>query len=337
MDKFQASLEDEIRREETANKNKRHKIEILKREYEEISRQYDLFKDTQQKTTRDMETKVHNEKHTRATLDKERNALASLVADLKQVNAHLSRDISRAKMFNKKDEEKKLKREELKKLELDIRDRNEKIENHDKCLDRERRRLDDRNLTKKQQEITMGIKQDYNKLVIDINISESRISELTGLKEMTYKNLEDILADKLALDRENDTLEQKIAGKGMSDEEAKEKQFDAEREQIKKIQNSLKFAQENAKNLLERLNKEEAKAKDMHEEKIRLQQEFAVLNEDMAEAKAMQARNREELIRMQIKLSQLNASELRLTEEVNDLVEHNTAFIKKNDELELDN
>jgi hypothetical protein len=37
MEKFVKSLDDEIKREEMSNKNKRHKIEILKREYDEIS------------------------------------------------------------------------------------------------------------------------------------------------------------------------------------------------------------------------------------------------------------------------------------------------------------
>ena len=37
LEKYVKSLEDEIKREELSNKNKRHKIEILKREYDEIS------------------------------------------------------------------------------------------------------------------------------------------------------------------------------------------------------------------------------------------------------------------------------------------------------------
>jgi len=37
MEKYVKSLEEGIHREEMSNKNKRHKIEILKREHEEIS------------------------------------------------------------------------------------------------------------------------------------------------------------------------------------------------------------------------------------------------------------------------------------------------------------
>ncbi len=40
LEKYIKALDDEIRREEMNNKNKRHKIEILKREYEEISKNF---------------------------------------------------------------------------------------------------------------------------------------------------------------------------------------------------------------------------------------------------------------------------------------------------------
>ena len=51
----------------------------------------------------------------------------------------------------------------------------------------------------------------------------------------------------------------------------KARQLDAEREQLKKISNSLKFKKENATNLMEQLKEEETKGKDMLDEKIRLQ------------------------------------------------------------------
>lgn len=49
LEKFVKGLEDEIKREELSNKNKRHKIEILKREYDEINNQYADNKDKTQK------------------------------------------------------------------------------------------------------------------------------------------------------------------------------------------------------------------------------------------------------------------------------------------------
>ena len=45
LDKYVKSLEDEIRKEEMNNKNKKHKIEILKREYDEINQRFQQHKD----------------------------------------------------------------------------------------------------------------------------------------------------------------------------------------------------------------------------------------------------------------------------------------------------
>jgi hypothetical protein len=66
-----------------------------------------------------------------------------------------------------------------------VREYNKRIEEADIELDKERRRLESKDLVKKQQEIVMQLKQDSNKIHIDISIAESRIKDLQGLKEMT--------------------------------------------------------------------------------------------------------------------------------------------------------
>ncbi len=88
-------------------------------------------------------------------------------------------------MVNKKDEDRKAKKEKADKLHAIINDLNKAIEDHDIKLDQEKRKLDDRNLLKKQIETTMQLKQDNNKVHIDISIAESRIKDLEGLKAMT--------------------------------------------------------------------------------------------------------------------------------------------------------
>lgn len=49
LEKYVKSLEDEIKREEMNNKNKKHKIEILKREYDEINTKFQAQKEQNQK------------------------------------------------------------------------------------------------------------------------------------------------------------------------------------------------------------------------------------------------------------------------------------------------
>jgi hypothetical protein len=67
----------------------------------------------------------------------------------------MSREIQRNKMFNKKDEDRKAKKEQQDKVQGILKDQNKDIEEHDIRLDQEKRRLDDRHLLKKQMEVTM--------------------------------------------------------------------------------------------------------------------------------------------------------------------------------------
>lgn len=132
-----------------------------------------------------LETKLYNERHTKTILDGERVQVHKKLQDVKTHNQQMSREIQRNKMFNKKDDERKTKKENQDKLKGIITDQNKELEDHDINLDKEMRKLDDRNLLKKQQEVTRQLKQDNNKINIDISIAESRIKDLEGLKEMT--------------------------------------------------------------------------------------------------------------------------------------------------------
>jgi hypothetical protein len=216
-----------------------------------------------------METKLYNEKHTKTVLDTERQIVNKKLGDVRAQNAHMNREISRNKMFNKKDEDRKRKKEEQDTQAAKIRDLNKQIEELDIEYDKESARLKDKNLGKKEQEIVMQLNQDANKVKIDISIAESRIKDLQGLKDMTTSQIKDILTDKRKVDKENSDIDTKIQGRGVSEQEQKQKQLDAEREQIKKIQNNLKFQKETANIVMERLKEEETKAKDMLDEKIK--------------------------------------------------------------------
>jgi len=182
LDKYVRSLEEEIKKEEMNNKNKKHKIDILKREFDEISQRFQGHKDQTSKQIKDMETKLYNERHTKTVLDSERLTVAKKLNNVKGQNAQYSREISRNKMFNKRDEERKEKKDKQEKLSTKIKDFNRDIEENDIELEKEKRRLEDKNLVKKQQEIVMQLSQESNKVHIDISIAESRIKDLDGLK-----------------------------------------------------------------------------------------------------------------------------------------------------------
>jgi hypothetical protein len=88
--------------------------------------------------------------------------------------------------------------------------------------------------------------------------------------------------------------------------------------------------------MMERLKDEETKAKDMLDEKIRLQQVLNQANEDINEGKAMSTRNREEIIKLQIRLSQFKSLEEKMNEELETYQKENAFYIEKNKEFEIE-
>lgn len=50
-----------------------------------------------------------------------------------------------------------------------------------------------------------------------MSIAESRIKDLEDLKTMTMSQIKDIISDKRVIDNENEVIEEKIQGKGVSE------------------------------------------------------------------------------------------------------------------------
>jgi hypothetical protein len=83
-------------------------------------------------------------------IDAERLVVNKKLTDVRGDNTNMDREISRNKMFNKKDEERKARKNEQDKLADKIKEQNRIIEENDILLDKERRILDDKDLVKKQ-------------------------------------------------------------------------------------------------------------------------------------------------------------------------------------------
>lgn len=106
---------------------------------------------------------------------------------------------------------------------------------------------------------------------------------------------------------------------------------------MSKISNSLKYQNQIAGQLLKQLETEELQAKDMLDEKIKLQQQFNQDSSDLTEAKLFAGKGREELIKLRIRLSQLIAQEEKMAEELDKLKRENEYYLKKNAEFEEEN
>ena len=61
------------------------------------------------------------------------------------------------------------------------------------------------------------------------------------------------------------------------------------------------------------------------------------MNEDLSDGRALATRNREEIIKLQIKYSQLQTQEEKLSGDLQSLTEENDFYKKKNAEFEADN
>lgn len=88
---------------------------------------------------------------------------------------------------------------------------------------------------------------------------------------------------------------------------------------------------------MERLKEEETKAKDMLDEKIKLQQQLNQDNSDLNEAKLFAAKGKEEIIKLRIRLSQLITQEEKMSDELKRLKKENEFYVKKNAEFEEEN
>lgn len=202
---------------------------------------------------------------------------------------------------------------------------------------RQKRKVDDRHLAKREEAKTFELSRTNEKLKIDINIAESKIKELQGMREMTRKAIKDILAEKLVVEKENEGMQQKLDGKGVSDEEMKKKQVDAEAAQISKIDNNVLFQEQQVKKLMAELQREETNGKDMMDAKHKLQIESQKNEEDLDELEKKAEANRSEIINRQVELSQLTVLEERKIEEEKKLKENNDRLVKENDKFKAEN
>jgi hypothetical protein len=200
-----------------------------------------------------------------------------------------------------------------------------------------KRKLADKNLVKKLQIEAMDMRQQNNMSIININTAKARLEDLTGQINMAHAQLKDVLTDKSIVDKQNQEMELIIQGKGQSEAEQKAAEFEAEREQTNRLNHSLQYKTEEGNTLSEQLKEEEAKAKDMLDIKINCEQEMEIVEEDAATMAQRRAQNKEDLIRAQIRQSQLKKANERAAEDLAKKTEENAALIKNNDELDLKN
>lgn len=94
-------------------------------------------------------------------------------------------------------------------------------------------------------------------------------------------SIADILKDKRRIDKYNMELEDKIAGRNMTEEMSKRKHKNEERKMRIQYEKNVENLKTNGVILMEKTADEETKSKDVLDKKLKLEQELLDLKEDL--------------------------------------------------------
>ncbi|CAI2365613.1 unnamed protein product [Moneuplotes crassus] len=319
------------------NKGKEHTIVILNHEFDDISDRYTTYKKDTTTIIEDLEHKIFTELNTLDKLSKDREELASKLLEMETHNTQLERLITRNKMFNKKPELMKQRADELYKWNKKINDLSDQIAKKDLELYKQKMKLEDKDLIKKQNEQVLETTQKYNKIEIEINIARSQIKELEGIKKMNIRILQDLYAEIRDLEDENEQMEAIIEPDAMDDIKFLEVLADKEKEKKVELQSTIDSDSVYVEHLLSTMKDEEGKAKDMLDEKVRLENEYKLSEEDADRLRYDVKNGNDENIRLKSLHDLLEVRKERLTSEVEDMNNENEDYLKKNEELEEEN
>ena len=333
------NMDEDNKAELKNNKEKQHKIEILNHEFEVISDRYNYFKKETNARIEDLESKIFNETNTIEKLKKELEEFNSKFNDLEAQNAQLDRVMARNKLFNKKADELKKRKEITDKRDKTMRELNDEVAKQNLILLQQKMKLEDKDLIKKQNEEVLKHAQAFSKVEIELNIAKSRIKELEGVKHMNIRILQDIYTEIRDLEKDEKIMEDKLEKKpdSVGDAKFREEMEVKEKERTNELQSQIKADREYTEFLLETLKDEESKAKDMLDEKIKLENELKLSNEDLDKQNKTVGDNDQNRIDLLNKRDMLESQKERLTAEVGDLDTQNEDYKAKNEELEVKN
>jgi predicted RNase H-like nuclease (RuvC/YqgF family) len=137
-----------IKMSKNNNKEKTYRIDILNHEFDVISGRYNYFKGETTARIEDLEGKIFNENHLIDKYKKDVDELNRKNLELETNNNQRERDIARNKLFNKKNDEIKIRKDEDKKRGKKMQDLNDLIGKFNMNLLLQKMKLDDKDLIK---------------------------------------------------------------------------------------------------------------------------------------------------------------------------------------------
>ena len=97
-----------------------------------------------------------------------------------------------------------------------------------------------------------------------------------------------------------------------------------------KYEHSVSYLKAQGVILMDKINFEEAKSKDVLDEKLKLEQELLDKKEDLVVKVETEAKNRDDLIKFRVKKSQLETQDHDLIEEEKSLTKENAELLELN-------
>lgn len=152
-----------------------------------------------------------------------------------------------------------------------------------------------------------------------------------------YDAINDILKEKRRIDKYNMELEDKVTERNVSDFEKRQKIKNEERKMRIKLEKSLQTLKKEGMYLVDRGGDEETMSKDVLDEKLGLEVNLTDLNETLNTQLEEQQSNRDELIKLRVKGSQLDTQVEMLTIEEKQLDEQNQKLTEDNEKLTNEN
>lgn len=146
-----------------ANKTRKQKIDILKREFEDLQESLQKYKEATAKNLKDSETIVFTQGHTRDLLTDEKKVMFERSLVIRQDNQEKGRDITRMRYHNNKDEILKKRKADMEDMKTSIQKLIDEIEKEQNILEMwTDRNNDDHGVMKRQKAITMNLKNEHN-------------------------------------------------------------------------------------------------------------------------------------------------------------------------------
>ena len=124
---------------------------------------------------------------------------------------------------------------------------------------------------------------------------------------MLNKAIADGLREKRRVDKHNMELEDKISGRNVTELMQKQKHKNEERKMRIKYENNVDNLKRNGVMLMEKTADEEARSKDLLDQKLKMEQEKLDTEEDLKKLTDQQLQNREDIIKQRVKNSQLDS------------------------------